>query len=123
MTEITGEPGTWTCGSVVLWILWILWISVDLKAILLRLFAWGSGGVVNLPVPFSEYKQKGSFIFILFFKKSSIPDRGRPENNFLFCYRCNQLPLIEKLPQWLSGPSSPLSVTAGPLDGYRTRFK
>ncbi len=41
----------------------------------------------------------------------------------LFGYRCNQLPLIEKLPQWLSGPSLPLSVAAGPLDGYRTRFK
>ncbi len=41
----------------------------------------------------------------------------------VFGYRCNQLPLIEKLPQWLSGPSSPLSVTAGQLDGYRTRFK
>ncbi len=31
---------------------------------------------------------------------------------WLFGYRCNQLPLIEKSPQWLSGPSSPLSVTA-----------
>ncbi len=41
----------------------------------------------------------------------------------LFGYRCRQLPLIEKLPQWLSGPSSPLSVTAGPLVGNRTRFK
>ncbi len=41
----------------------------------------------------------------------------------LFGYRCNQLPLIEKLPQWLSGPSSPLSVTAGPPVGNRTRFK
>ena len=41
----------------------------------------------------------------------------------VFGYRCNQLPLIERSPQWLSGPSSPLSVTAGPLDGYRTRFK
>ncbi len=37
--------------------------------------------------------------------------------------RCNQLPLIEKLPQWLSGPSSSLSVTAGPLEGYQTGFK
>ncbi len=27
----------------------------------------------------------------------------------VFGYRCNQLPLIEKLPQWLSGPSSSLS--------------
>ncbi len=42
---------------------------------------------------------------------------------YLFGYRCNQLPLIEKSPQWLSGPSSPLSVTAGPPVGYRTRFK
>jgi hypothetical protein len=41
----------------------------------------------------------------------------------MFGYRCNQLPLIEKLPQWLSGPSSPLSVTAGPPVGNRTRFK
>ncbi len=41
----------------------------------------------------------------------------------LFGYRCNQLPLIERSPQWLSGPSSPLSVTAGPPVGYRTRFK
>ncbi|MFN9905310.1 MAG: hypothetical protein ACK56F_04180, partial [bacterium] len=40
----------------------------------------------------------------------------------LFGYRCRQLPLIEKLPQWLSGPSSPLSVTAGPdSNDVRTR--
>ncbi len=37
--------------------------------------------------------------------------------------RCNQLPLIEKLPQWLSGPSPSLSVTAGPPNGYQTGFK
>ena len=28
-----------------------------------------------------------------------------------------------EIPQWLSGPSLPLSVTAGPPVGYRTRFK
>ncbi len=41
----------------------------------------------------------------------------------VFGYRCNQLPLIERLPQWLSGPSPPLPDAAGPLDGYRTRSK
>jgi hypothetical protein len=41
----------------------------------------------------------------------------------LFGYRCNQLPLIERFPQWLSGPSPPLSVTAGPPVSNRTRFK
>jgi hypothetical protein len=30
----------------------------------------------------------------------------------LYGSRCTQLPLIEKLPQWLSGPSSSLSVAA-----------
>ncbi len=43
--------------------------------------------------------------------------------NELFGYRCNQLPLIERSPQWLSGPSSPLSVTAGPPVSNRTGFK
>ncbi len=41
----------------------------------------------------------------------------------LFGYHCNQLPLIERFPQWLSGPSSPLSVTAGPPVSNQTRFK
>ena len=41
----------------------------------------------------------------------------------LFGYRCNQLPLIEKSPQWLSGPSPPLPVTAGSPADYRTGFK
>ncbi len=45
------------------------------------------------------------------------------EINVVFGYRCNQLPLIERSPQWLSGPSLPLSVTAGPPVGYRTGFK
>ncbi len=44
-------------------------------------------------------------------------------SNILYGSRCNQLPLIEKLPQWLSGPSSSLSVTAGPPKGYQTGFK
>jgi hypothetical protein len=41
----------------------------------------------------------------------------------LFGYCRNQLPLIEKSPQWLSGPSPPLPVTAGSPADYRTRFK
>jgi hypothetical protein len=44
-------------------------------------------------------------------------------SQILFGYRCNQLPFIERFPQWLSGPSSPLSVTAGPPADYRTGFK
>jgi hypothetical protein len=40
---------------------------------------------------------------------------GRSIDSFLhslFGYRCNQLPLIERLPQWLSGPFLPLPVAA-----------
>ncbi len=33
-------------------------------------------------------------------------------SNVMYDSRCTQLPLIEKLPQWLSGPSSSLSVAA-----------
>ncbi len=41
----------------------------------------------------------------------------------VFGYRCNQLPLIERFPQWLSGPSPPLSVAAGSPVVNRTGFK
>jgi hypothetical protein len=42
----------------------------------------------------------------------------------LFGYRYNQLPrLIEQTPQWLSGPSPLLPVTAGPPADYQTGSK
>ncbi len=49
--------------------------------------------------------------------------KSLPAHWILFGYRCNQLPLIERFPQWLSGPSSPLSVAAGLPADYRTGFK
>jgi hypothetical protein len=44
-------------------------------------------------------------------------------DNNLFGYRYNQLPrLIERTPQWLSGPS-PLLPATGPLADYQTGSK
>ena len=50
-------------------------------------------------------------------------DRRKLTRRSVFGYRCNQLPLIEQCAQWLSGPSSPLSVTAGPPVSNRTGSK
>ncbi len=62
-------------------------------------------------------------------KERSIPN-GEKEETFLYIFLCtlfgnhsSQLPrLIEKLPQWLSGPSPVLPAAGSPAD-YQTGFK
>ncbi len=105
-------------------------------------FSWRTfhlQGKFSVPLPIEKFRSASGNWFCLFiaccaFTNHNMRQKKSPSKicvqmctflprKELYGARCNQLPLIEKLPQWLSGPSPFLSVTAGPLDGYCTRFK